>query len=81
MSPTPAELFGRATRFQQEALARRGTRANPAYLAADVDLLTVLVRQASDALKVHGPVEDPARFVAENILGLHIDNPPERSRP
>lgn len=79
-SPAPAELIERAARFRSEALATRGTRANPAYLAADVDLLERLLIQAKEAHTAyeaeHGPHEDWPRFYAENILGRHIDAPP-----
>jgi hypothetical protein len=73
MSPDPATLFGPATRAQQKALSARGTKANPAYLPVDVDLVETLVRQASEAVKSCTDVENKHRFVAENILGRHID--------
>ena len=65
--------------FRAQALESRGTRSNPAYLPADVELLTNLIDQALDAWNHAQEPEPLARFVAENILGLHIDNPPERS--
>lgn len=73
MSPDPVTLLGRVTRAQEAALAARGTRANPAYLAVDVDLMEALVRQASEAVKAAPDVENKHRYVAEHILGLHID--------
>ena len=78
MSPDPVTLFGAVTQAQQKALLARGTRASPAYVAVDVDLMESLVRQASEAVKSCPAVENKHRFVAEHILGLHIDNPPER---
>lgn len=73
MSPDPVTLFGAATRAQQKALLARGTRANPAYLALDVDLMEALVRQASEAVKAAPDVTNKPRYVAEHILGIHID--------
>lgn len=73
MSPDPVTLFGTMTRAQQKALLARGTRANPAYIAVDVDLMERLVRQASEAVRSRPDVENKHRFVAEHILGLHID--------
>ncbi len=73
MSPDPVTLFGAATRAQQKALAKRGTKVNPAFVAVDVDLMESLVRQASEAVKACPDVPNKSRFVAEHILGLHID--------
>lgn len=67
------ELFGPVTEAQRAALASRGTRANPAYIPVDVDLMEQLVRSASAALRECPEVENKHRFVAEHILGRHID--------
>jgi hypothetical protein len=79
-----AEVLREAAAFRGAALKTRGlSKANPAYLAIDVDLLTRLLIQAKEAHTAfeaeHGPHDDWPRFYAEHILGRHIDNPPERS--
>lgn len=77
-----ALIIAQAEAFRELARvsAKRGTRANPAYLPADVDLLERLIVQAKAAHTAfeaeHGPHENWPRFYAEHILGTHIDSPP-----